>query len=287
MQKILNLLTSMKLAMVLVLIFAISCATATFIENDYGTQTAKALVYNAHWFEALQLILGVMLATIMIRHKIYLKPKTPVFLLHISFLLILLGSALTRFIGFEGVLHVREGEIESKMLSSEPYITVKAPEENGTVYMQKRVLFSSVGKENFSASFDVDGKSYNLNLKEYVPNAVKTVEQVLNGKPIISFVVSDKTSEPMQKLLTAGETFEYGDTIFAFNKDVNATNKKVIRIAAKDGKFYIASDSPIRTLEMASQLEEVLSPTDVYEFKKGKLYSTESLQFVPRALFAS
>ena len=26
---------------------------ATFIENDYGTQTAKALVYNAWWFEAI------------------------------------------------------------------------------------------------------------------------------------------------------------------------------------------------------------------------------------------
>ena len=47
MQKILNILTSMKLAMALVLIFAISCAVATFVENDYGTQTARALIYNA------------------------------------------------------------------------------------------------------------------------------------------------------------------------------------------------------------------------------------------------
>ncbi len=287
MQKILNLLTSMKLAMMLVLIFAISCATATFIENDYGTQSAKALVYNAHWFEALQLALGIMLATIMIRYKIYQKPKSPVFVLHMAFLLILLGSAITRFIGFEGVLHIREGEIESKMLSSEPYITVKAPEENGTIYLQKQVLFSSVGKESFQATFEANGKSYKLDLKDYTPNAIKTVEQVPNGKPIISFVVSDKTSEPMQKLLSAGETYEFGNTIFAFNKEVSSTGKKVVKIVAKDGKFYISATTPIKTLEMATQLEETLSTDDVYEFKKGKLYSTDSVQFVPRAMFTS
>ena len=36
-----------------ILKFAIGMAVATFIENDYGTQTAKALVYNAWWFEAI------------------------------------------------------------------------------------------------------------------------------------------------------------------------------------------------------------------------------------------
>jgi len=31
---------------VLFIAFAIAMGVATFIENDYGTQTAKALVYN-------------------------------------------------------------------------------------------------------------------------------------------------------------------------------------------------------------------------------------------------
>ena len=36
-----------------VITFAVSIGVATFIENDFGTQTAKAVVYNARWFEGL------------------------------------------------------------------------------------------------------------------------------------------------------------------------------------------------------------------------------------------
>ena len=40
-------------------LLAAGAAVGTFIENDYGTQSAKALVYNARWFEILLLILGI------------------------------------------------------------------------------------------------------------------------------------------------------------------------------------------------------------------------------------
>lgn len=39
------------------LVFAFSMAYATFLENDYGTPTAKALIYEAKWFEAVMFLL--------------------------------------------------------------------------------------------------------------------------------------------------------------------------------------------------------------------------------------
>ncbi len=287
MQKILNILTSMKLAMALVLIFAISCAVATFVENDYGTQTARALIYNAAWFELLQAALGVIVATMMIKYKIYLKPKTPIFVLHFAFILILLGSGLTRYVGYEGVLHVREGESENKMLSSESYITLKASGENGKVLLQKPVLFSAVGSQSFSASFEADGKPYNINMTSYTPNAVKTLEETPNGKPMVALVVSSQNAEPAQKIVASGESFEYGDTIFSLNKEVNSSGKKIVRLATKDGKFYMSSEQDIKTLEMATRLEAVLKSNDIYEFTKGKLYAVEGVSFVPKAIVAS
>jgi hypothetical protein len=53
MKKILNFLYSTRLTAVLFIVFAAAMGVATFIENDYGTQTSKALVYNAWWFEAI------------------------------------------------------------------------------------------------------------------------------------------------------------------------------------------------------------------------------------------
>ena len=55
MKKIFSLFFSTKLMAVLFLVFAAAMGIATFIENDFGTQSAKALVYNSVWFEMIML----------------------------------------------------------------------------------------------------------------------------------------------------------------------------------------------------------------------------------------
>ena len=51
MKKISAILFSMLTTSCLLLVFAIAIAYATFIENDYGTQTAQILIYRSTWFE--------------------------------------------------------------------------------------------------------------------------------------------------------------------------------------------------------------------------------------------
>jgi hypothetical protein len=53
MKKLLSILYSTRLTGILFVVFAAAMGIATFIENDYGTQTAKKLIYNAWWFEAI------------------------------------------------------------------------------------------------------------------------------------------------------------------------------------------------------------------------------------------
>ena len=67
MKQIFNTLTSMKVMALLMFIFAASVGYATFIENDFCTQTAKAEVYNATWFEGLLLFLILNLISNMIK----------------------------------------------------------------------------------------------------------------------------------------------------------------------------------------------------------------------------
>ena len=82
-----NILFSTRLAVIIILIFAISIAVATFIENDFGSQTARAVVYNAGWFNAL-LFLGIInLAGTIISGKLYRKEKLSVFVFHWLFCL--------------------------------------------------------------------------------------------------------------------------------------------------------------------------------------------------------
>ncbi len=42
---------------VLLFVYAFAMAYATFVENDYETPTAKALIYEAKWFEVVMILL--------------------------------------------------------------------------------------------------------------------------------------------------------------------------------------------------------------------------------------
>lgn len=78
----------------LIAIFAISIGAATFIENDFGTEAAKAVVYNATWFEILLILITGNLAANIYHYKLYKKEKWSMGLFHVSFIIILIGSEL-------------------------------------------------------------------------------------------------------------------------------------------------------------------------------------------------
>ena len=79
MKKLFSFIFSMFFTGILIVIFAVSIAYATFIENDYGTTTAKILIYNSLWFEVLLIILSINLIGSVIVNKLVNKKKWPVF----------------------------------------------------------------------------------------------------------------------------------------------------------------------------------------------------------------
>ena len=60
---------------VLLVLFATVIGYATFIENDYDATTARLLVYNTVWFEALLLLMIINFAGMIFTKKLYLKEK--------------------------------------------------------------------------------------------------------------------------------------------------------------------------------------------------------------------
>jgi hypothetical protein len=52
-RNIFNTLTSTRAAGAYLLLFAIAIGVGTFIENDFGTSSAQALIYRSLWFEIL------------------------------------------------------------------------------------------------------------------------------------------------------------------------------------------------------------------------------------------
>ena len=71
--KPINLFLSYGFIIFMLLVLAIAAGSATFLESFYDTQTAKILVYDSLWFEAVMLCLAVSLTGIIIKTKMYRK----------------------------------------------------------------------------------------------------------------------------------------------------------------------------------------------------------------------
>ena len=59
MSKLYKFFSSSGLALILLLVFAIAMAVATFVENDYGTAVAWSSIYDSWWFEVVMVGLAI------------------------------------------------------------------------------------------------------------------------------------------------------------------------------------------------------------------------------------
>jgi len=266
----------MKTMGLLILIFAFSIAVATFIENDYGTESAKALVYSAKWFEFLLFLLALNLAGNIFKYKLYQKNKFPVFIFHLSFLVILLGAGITRYFGYEGIMHIREGQSVDTMVSDSAYVQLKVANKGKHYDYESKVLFSSLGENSFKSKLNIDGKELEISLIKYIQNAQKKATKSDEGTPVITMVVASNTGEPKRVLLQEGESDTPGGLKVAFDKNKMAE----VMIYVEDGQLKLRGAAEITVYDMATNTQDIIPPQTPILFEEKKLYTSGSRQFV-------
>ncbi len=277
-----QILTSMKTMVILVLIFALSCAVATFIENDHGIETSWALVYGSTWFEILQILLGVNLVANIIKFKLYKRKKLPAFIFHIGFLVILIGSGLTRYMGHEGVLHIREGEAENRMLSADALVQLKATSGGETIHADKKLFVSAIGGNSFEMESEVGGKDIEITLKRYIKNAHKTVVSSESGEPIISLVVTTPYG-PEEHVLTDGEYSDLGPFALIFgDKEPTNVGKPYFFFYVRDAQIFFRSNVKTGWMKMREQTRGVFNERTEYAFEPKMMYMIQGTQIVAK-----
>jgi cytochrome c-type biogenesis protein CcsB len=282
MNKVLSLLSSMKTMAALMLVFAISIGYATFIENDYGSMTAKADVYNARWFEILLGLLAINLTLNIINFKMARSGKWLVFTFHVAFLIILVGAAITRYMGYEGMMHIREGESSNVIVSAEPYVTFNVY-KGEKKYEFKEVLFLSKRSSNtFERTFETEGEHIHVKLDNYMGDAHYEAVADPKGEPLLNLMVTGAQGA-QQVSLKRGEFVEANDVVIDF--DSNKTfDKPVIAISIEGDKPYLITPSPLATLSMDTQKTSTIA-SGKHEIMKRTLFQSSQSGFVLRDFF--
>ena len=88
-------------------VVVIAIAAATFVEEAKGTGVAHRYIYGALWFKLLWAAVVVSGGWLIWKKRLW--RRAAVFMLHLSFVVILLGALLTSFTGRKGTLHLRQG----------------------------------------------------------------------------------------------------------------------------------------------------------------------------------
>ena len=276
MKNIFNFLYSTRLTAILFILFATAMGIATFIENDFGTQTSKALVYNAWWFEAIMVFFIINFFGNIFRYRLYKKEKWAVLMFHLSFLFIIIGAAVTRYIGYEGIMLINEGETTNQFLSETTFVNLIVDNNKEQKKIHKPILLSAWGSNSWSFSDDFREKEYSIDLVKYIPWAEKKLVQDENGVEHL-FLVESSSGNRHEHYIKAGTVQNIHNILVGYEAPDNNAS---INIFKRNDSLKIVTKSDGDFQVMATRQTGKLIKDSIQDFKLRSLYNVTGLPFV-------
>ena len=276
MNKLKNILFSTQLTGILLILFAVSIAVATFIENDFGTRAAKSLVFNARWFELMLLILSVNLLGSVIKQKMYRKEKMAIFLFHISFICIFIGAAITRYVSYEGSMHIREEKSSNSIISESTYLKIFINDGQNDYYAEKELLLAPVRGNHFKMRLKINDHHIDIKYKDFIRNAKESVVEEEGGIQMISMAVFDGNSR-QDITLKDHEVKNFNGLMFTLN---DTSLSQAVILNNTDSGLFIKSPLDVDYFKMLQNDSGVINSNNYAALQQQALYTLGGIQFV-------
>ncbi|SDS31712.1 cytochrome c biogenesis protein CcsA [Christiangramia echinicola] len=279
-KKIASILFSTRIMAVLFIIFAVAMAMGTFIESWYSIETARILIYNTWWFEGIMLFLLINFIGNIKRYQLYKKEKWSTLLLHLSFILILIGAIITRYISYEGIMPIREGETTNTYMTHESYLTFFIDGEiDGNArrrVLQEDVLFGPEVENDYTLNTDFNGQPVKFAVTNFIHGAEEALVPTEDGENYLKIVEAGDGNRH-DHYLQEGEVSNIHNTLFTLNSPQDgAINIQV----TEEGEYLIDSPFEGTYMRMADQKQGELLQDSTQTLMLRSLYNIGSMQFV-------
>ena len=243
-------LFSISTAGFLLLLFAMALAAGTFIENSYGTEAAHAMVYNTWWLELILVLLSANMIANFLKHKMYVKKRLTMGVFHLAFVVIILGAAVTRYFGSEGIVHIREGESTNILVLNETKFNFEASFQGEQKQFSQPAGAVSLTGNKLSGALKIGGKEIGVKSVNYIPDAQRSIQEDSHGEPMIELVYSAGAGMK-NELLTVGQRVAAGNTSIGFNTAAN------VRFTLNGDSLKMSADDVIHASDMQAQEKPV------------------------------
>ena len=277
--KILKLLFSTKFMLVLLILFPIAMGIGTFLESWYSTDAARIWIYNAWWFELLMLLLMLNFMGNIKKYNLWSKEKLSVLILHLSFIFILLGAFVTRYIGDEGVMPIRENNVSNTYLSEKTYLTVFVDGTEDGVPQRKTLksylLLSEHVNNDFTINDDFYSKDFSISYDNFKENVTEGLVLDPSGERYIKLVEA-LDGNRQEHYIKEGQVTSIQNILFSFNY----YQKGAINITSEEGEYYIESPFDGIFTIMSNQQSAELNKDKKQLLELRSLYQIPGFQFV-------
>ncbi|MDF0719824.1 cytochrome c biogenesis protein CcsA [Kaistella sp. PBT33-4] len=248
MKKIQNILINTRTMAVLMLVYAAAMGYATFLENDYGTPTAKALIYEAKWFELVMFLLILNFIGNISRYRLWKREKWPVLIFHLSFVLLFIGGAITRYISYEGIMHIREGDTSNEIVTDKHFLKIQIEDKGDVLRYQDIPYLMSPLNKNLKASYNFHDQKISVRTIDFVQRKKDSLVADPNGLEYLHFVSAGDKGR-VNYYLKPGESKSLGGTLVSYNRPIDGA----IEFKSENGKLFIKTPVDANYMVMATQ----------------------------------
>ncbi len=279
--KIASIIFSTRLMAILFIVFAISMASGTLIESSYSIETARVWIYNTWWFEGIMLLFVVNFVGNIKRYQLYKREKWSSLVLHLSFIFIIIGAFVTRYISYEGMMPIREGETANTFLSDKTFVTTFIDGEiNGEPrrrVLQEPVLFAPETSNDYVLNTDYNGQPVRIEATNFVYSAEKKMVPSEDGENYLK-IVEAGAGQRHDHYLKEGEVTNINNILFSLNKPTEGAIN--IHYSAQNGDYTVDSPFEASYMRMADQKRGTLVPDSTQTLMLRSLYNLGTMQFV-------
>jgi len=275
-KRIMDRLFSTSAAGLYMILFAIAIGGATFVENDFGTSAAQKVIFKSWWMELLMLLFGISILINIFRFRMIQQKKWAILAFHAAILVILLGAAATRYLGFEGMMHIREGSTANTFLSAETHLVFEARHQGETYRFHEPVLFASLGDNQFEESYMLGGREIKVEVTEFMPNPKEFLLNDEQGLPTFQIVIGGANGRE-EYYIQQGQRSRIRGTLFNFK---SMEDPQAFNIRLEGGQPYFKAPSTFTQMVMATQQRDTLTAGQYHPLQLRSLYASGQQSFV-------
>lgn len=258
------------------ILFAAAIGIATFIENDFGTSAAQKVVFQSWWFELLLVLFGTAIIVNIFKFRMIPQKKWALLLFHAAIIVILIGAGITRYWGFEGMMHIRENSQSNRFLSSDTHLIFQVKKGNQTFDFAEPVLFASLGNNHFDESYLIGEDLVEVTLRQFIPNPKPVLFSSMEGKPILKLVIAGANGRE-EYFLEYGDRKRIKNMIYNFSP---SPYPQAVNLSYQNDSLLIIPPTPLTQMVMATQEQDTLMAGQTYPLRLRSLYSDGRNNFV-------